>query len=107
MRSLCVSITSPAALENLKLRIWFNASNNYDAFYEDLRRSDVWHPLDSIIAHLPSSRLRRVDNHIILSFYHGDNMLEPDTDEILKAVHDGLPLLHEKCILFVKVTAEV
>jgi hypothetical protein len=65
MESLCISLTSPATLEHLKLNIRFRGSNIYNsdpnAFYENLRHADVWRHLDSITTLPTGSRLRRVD----------------------------------------------
>jgi hypothetical protein len=105
MRSLRISLTSPATLEHLKFKIWFRGYNNnfnHDRFYEDLRDADVWSHLDSIITHPIGSRLRRVDIDINYTFRYDDDVVEPDNDEILEAVLDGLPLLREKGILFVE-----
>jgi len=73
-----------------------------DAFYHDLRDDDVWSHLDSIITHPTGSRLQRVDIDIRYSFRDDDNVTEPDDDDIVEAVLDGLPLLREKGILFVE-----
>ena len=105
MRSLCASLTSPATLEHLKLNIRFEDNDNFfdhDSFYRDLRDDDVWGHLDSIVTHPTGSRLQRVDIDIIYRFRYDDNVVEPDNDEILKAVLDGLPLLRDKGILFVE-----
>jgi hypothetical protein len=105
MRSLCVSLTSPATLEHLKFTICFCGNdNNFDhyGFYKDLCDADVWSHLDSIITHPTGSRLQRVDIDIDYSFHYNDDMLEPHNDEILEAVLDALPLLREKGILFVE-----
>jgi len=101
MRSLCVSLTSPATLEHLKFKICFRDTgiDNY-GFY--LRDADAWSHLDSIITHPTGSRLQRVDIHIEYSFRYDDDVSEPDNDEILEAVLDALPLLREKGILFVE-----
>jgi hypothetical protein len=107
MRSLCVSLTVPATLEHLKLKIWFRGDDNHFdhyGFYEDLRDADVWSHLDSIITHPTGSRLQRVDIDINYAFRYDDDVMEPHNDEILKAVLDGLPLLREKGILFVDAT---
>jgi len=105
MRSLCVSLTSPATLEHLKFNICFCGNNNdfeHYEFYKDLRDADVWGHLDSIITHPTSSRLQRVDIDIRYSFRYDDDILEPDNDRILEAVLDALPSLREKGILFVE-----
>jgi hypothetical protein len=119
MDSLCMSLTSPATLEHLKFNICFhgNTKNDFDnhKFYEDLR--NVWSHLDSITTHPTGSRLQQVDININYTFrfedgYDNDSyddpdyVREPDEGEVLKAVYDGLPLLHAKGILFVKATLD-
>jgi hypothetical protein len=119
MDSLCMSITSPATLEHLKFNICFhgNTKNDFDnhKFYEDLR--NVWSHLDSITTHPTGSRLQQVDININYTFrfedgYDNDSyddpdyVREPDEGEVLKAIYDGLPLLHAKGILFVKATLD-
>ena len=106
--SLRISLTSPATLEHLELNIRFynyNSDSDFhsDMFYENLCDADVWNHLDSITVHSTSSRLRRVDINITYSLAYHDNWEEePDEDEVVKAVLDGLPLLRSKGILFVK-----
>ena len=105
MRSLSISLTSPATLERLKFNITFQGNDNqfdHYEFYKDLRAADVWSHLDSIITHPTGSRLQRVDINIQYTFYYDDDVTEPDNDEILEAVLDSLPLLREKGILFVE-----
>jgi len=108
MRSLCISLTSPATLEHLTLDITFEGDDchfdydEWDEFCMDLRDADFWKHLDSVITHPTGSRLQRVDINIGYAFYDDDDMVEVNTDEILSAVHDGLPLLREKGILFVE-----
>jgi len=72
MRSLRVSLTSPATLEHLKFDITFEGGSNHfdhDAFYDDLREADVWSHLDSIITHPIGSRLQRVlTSHSLTAF---------------------------------------
>jgi hypothetical protein len=99
MRSLCISLTSPATLEHLRLKlsIQYDSFIQSDTFYEDLRGADVWRHLDSITTH-PSSRLQRVDVNINANGFY-DNF---DEDKIAKAVLDGLPLLCTEGILFVE-----
>ena len=105
MRSLCVSLTSPATLEHLKFAIVFECNDNnfnYYTLFDDLRDADVWSHLDSIITHPTGSRLPRVDIDIKYKFRYDDNVVEPDNTEILEAVLDALPLLREKGILFIE-----
>jgi len=105
MRSLRVSLTSPATLEHLKFNIVFEDCRNdfnYYGLFDDLRDADVWSHLDSIITHPTGSRLQRVDINIKYSF-GCDN--QPDNSEILEPVLDALPLLRKKDILFVKANA--
>jgi len=92
MRSLCISLTSPATLEHLKLGIQCDNST----FYEDI--PDVWSHLDSITTHPIGSRLQRVDVNINYehSYYVSDEV------KIAKVVLDSLPLLRTKGILFVE-----
>ena len=104
IRSLSISLTSPVTLEHLKFNITFDGDDNefdHDAFYKDLRDADIWSHLDSIITHPSGSRLQRVDINIDYTFRYDDCVTEPDNDEILAAVLDGLPLLRKKGILFV------
>ena len=106
MRSLSISLTSPATLEHLKFDITFEGNDDdFDlyAFYHDLRDTDIWSHLDSIITHPTGSRLQRVDINIDTFRWHG-NVMEAGNNEILQAVLDGLPLLREKGILFVEAT---
>jgi len=103
--SLCISLTSPATLEHLELNIQLHlvSVDGVDhSFYEDL--CDVWSHLDSIITHSTGSRLQRVDINFNYSFRFRsyDFDMELDRDALLKAVLDGLPLLHSKGILFFK-----
>jgi hypothetical protein len=103
--SLCISLTSPATLEHLKLNIQFRGNDNnfyVDSFYEYLR-DDVCSPLDSITTHPSGSQLQRVDISFNYSFRHDDDTMEPDEDEVVEAILDGLPLLRTKGILFVEV----
>ena len=117
MGSLCISLTSPATLEHLKLEIRFRNYTGEDfdcfAFYEDLRNAEVWSHLDSITSHPAGSRLQRVDIIINYAFRlirhnndsdedESDDGDEPDVVEVVEAVLDGLPLLCAKDILFVK-----
>ncbi|KIM92278.1 hypothetical protein PILCRDRAFT_762268 [Piloderma croceum F 1598] len=109
MCSLRVSLTSPAMLEHLKFDIVFEGNSNhfnYYALFDDLRDADVWSHLDSIVTHPTGSRLQRVNINIQYSFRYDSDVSEPDNTEILQAVLDALPLLHEKGILFVKATVK-
>ena len=105
MRSLLISLTSPATLERLKFEIGFQLRNfsGYDAFHHDLPDADVWSHLDSIITHPIGSRLQRVEIDIKYCFRYGDG-LEPNGTEIVESVLDALPLLRDKGILFVAAT---
>jgi hypothetical protein len=112
IRSLRVSLTSPATLEHIKFNIVFtgNDDNFLSAeFYDDLCDADVWGHLDSIITHPTGSQLQRVDINIQVEFYPfrcDDFVIEPyDTaSEVSEPVLDALPLLRKKGILFVKTT---
>jgi len=102
--SLSISLTSP---EHLKFNIGFDMLSPFDhhTFYVTLR--DAWSPLDSITTHPTSSR---VDINISYRFDNRhdeqDNVvIEPDKNEISKAVIEGLPSLSRKGILFVKVVS--
>ena len=101
MRSLHLSLTSPAALEHLKFGIIFNGKGNLDdnAFYDDLRGADVWRHLDSIITLPAGSRLQRVDIDIDYEFRCDNDVAELDDTKILEVMLDALPLLREKGIL--------
>jgi hypothetical protein len=109
MGSLCISLTSPATLEHLEFNIRFR-----HIFYENLRDADAWRHLDSIATHPTGSRLQRVDININYSFHYydasevyGGDGEDPEEDEVLKAVLDGLPLLRTKGILFVSAEEEI
>ena len=107
MRSLRVSLTSPATLEHLKITIEFEGNDNhfnYYALFDELRDADVWHHLDSMIAHPIGSLLQRVDIHIPYCFGYDDDGQEPHDTEVMEPVLDALPLLREKGILFVEAT---
>ena len=102
MGSLSISLKSP---EHLKFNIRFHGSRNNEfdsnTFYENLRTA--WRYLDSFTTHPASSQLRRVDININYVFYlKHDDGAEPVKEEILKAVFCGLPLLHQKGLLFVE-----
>ena len=105
MGSLSISLKSP---EHLEFNIRFHGYSQFhpNTFYENLR--NAWSHLDSIATHPTSSRLEQVDINInYVSHCKSDNSLdtsgaEPDKDDVLKAVLDGLPLLHKKRILFVE-----
>jgi hypothetical protein len=102
MGSLCISLTSPATLEHLKLNlnISFNEFNTHSALYANLHNADVWSHLDSITSHPTGSRLQRVDININICF---DDLEKPADDKVSKAILDSLPLLCSKGILFVEV----
>ena len=107
MRSLRVSLTTPATLEHLKFKIVFEGNSNHSNYYtlfDDLRDADVWRHLDSIITHPTGSRLQSVDIDIRYSFRYDDEVLGHDESEVQEPVLDALPLLREKGILFVKAT---
>jgi hypothetical protein len=105
IRSLRLSLTSPATLEHLKFSIVFEGIDNYydhDIFITTLRNADFWTHLDSIITHPTGSRLQKVDINIEYAFRHDDDGREPDSSEVTEPVLDALPLLREKGILFVE-----
>ena len=107
IRSLRVSLTSPAILEHIKFDILFTAYDNhfdYSGFFYDIPNADVWSHLDSIITHPTGSRLQRVDINIEYQFRSDDDVMELHNTEVSKPVLDALPLLREKGILFVKAT---
>jgi hypothetical protein len=108
--SLCINPTSPATLEHLKLNIRFHCNPfDLDTFYNALR-DGVCIPLNSLTTHPTGSRLQRVDISIEHSYCEDDDMTElydgdlPELydEDIVSMVHDGLPLLHTKGILFVE-----
>ena len=100
MDSLSISLTSSEHLE-FNIRFLYGNINIIPTFYENFR--SAWSLLDSITYHPNSSRLQRVDINInYASWCEYDGWAEPDKDEFLKAVFDGLPLLHAKGILFVE-----
>jgi len=107
MGSLCISLTSPATLEHLKFKFsfcGFEDSDRFHDFYRDFRDADVWSHLDSFATHptQAGSRLQRVDIIIDYTCYLLDGYYNADTDILLDAVLDGLPLLRTKGILFVE-----
>ena len=98
--SLSMSLTSP---EHLEFNLQFHGCNKFDpdTFYQNLR--NVWKPLDLISIFPNSSRIQRVEVNINYAPYRiHDGGAEPDKDEILKAIRDGLSLFHTRDILFVK-----
>ena len=99
--SICISLTSPAALEHLELNIQFRGEiDNFDEFYKNLRDADAWSQLDSITTHSATSQLQRVDINIHNSFRRGGvDADKPNDDRVLKAILDSLPLLRAKGIL--------
>jgi len=115
--SLRLSLTSPATLEHLKLKISFHGiidDIDSNTFYEYIRDADVWTHLDSITTHPTGSRLQRVDINLDycdlgLQYYDEGldelDELDPDEHEVLKAVIDSLPLLRLKDILFIEVSS--
>jgi hypothetical protein len=107
MASLRTSLTSPATLELLEFNIRFRGGDSYfnrdfHSFYDNLRVGEAWSHLDSIATHPAGSRLQRVGINIDYAFPEEEHGAEPDRDEVLKALLDGLPLLRRKGILFVK-----
>ncbi|KAM6492892.1 hypothetical protein JOM56_011026 [Amanita muscaria] len=105
VRSLRVSLTSPATLEHIKFDIlFFGKDSNFDYYtlFDDLRNADVWSHLDSIITHPTGSRLQRVDINIECMFRYDDDVMKPDETLVMEPVLDALPLLREKGILFVE-----
>ena len=115
IRSLLVSLTSPATLEHLKFDISFEpyAHRFYQdraLFFDDLRNAGVWSHLGSIITLPTGSRLQRVDIKIRFNFIcNSEHDMYPDDSKVskpvLNAVHDALPLLHEEGILFVEASS--
>ena len=108
IRSLRISLTSPATLEHLIFNIVFEGYGDdnfyYYSFFNDLRR-DLWSHLDPIIIHPSSSRLQRVDINIDYIFQDNySNVIPVDDLEVSEPILDALPLLREKGILFVKAT---
>ena len=104
IRSLRVSLSSPATLEHLKFDITFQGNSNRfdcDAFFYDLRHADVWNHLDSFITHPTGSRLQRVDIDISYHFRYNNNVIDPDESEVVEPILDALPLLRKKGIRFV------
>ena len=106
IRSLRLSLTSPATLEHLMIDIVLKHIDKYfhlDWSYDDLRDADVWSHLDSIITHPTGSRLQRVDISIEYPSAYTYGEMGPDDSE---TVLDALPLLREKGILFVEATTD-
>jgi hypothetical protein len=112
MGSLCISLTSPATLEHLKFNFSFCGFEDSDGFYDfyrDFRDVDVWSHLDSFASHptQAGSQLQRVDINIDYTCYFLDGYYKADTDTLLEAVLDGLPLLRTKGILFVEASTYI
>jgi len=105
MDSLCISLISPATLEQLEVNIilLYDHVFDVDMFYQGLHDAEAWSHLDSFTTHPSGSRLQQVNIYVDY-FTSEDNWNDPSEDEILKAVYDGLPLLCTKGILSVKVT---
>ena len=109
IRSLCINLTSPAALEHLKFTILFHPiSDLIDSheFYDHIRQADVWNHLDSMITHPISARLQRVEIDVNYTYSYDpeddDDVFKPNKDDIVDAILRGLPLLREKGILFIQ-----
>ena len=102
IRSLRISLTSPATLEHLKFKIIFIGNFNHNEILYYLRNADVWSHLDSIITHPTGSRLQRVDINIRYAFRYDDDVMELHSTEFSEPVLNALPLLRKKGILFVK-----
>ena len=101
LRSLRISLTSPATLEHLEIFIEFRHLDT------NLREADVWRHLDSITTHPIGSRLQRVNVNIIYSHYDiYASGAGPDETELIKPILNALPLLQEKGILFVEACVE-
>ena len=105
--SICISLAYPATLEHLEFNIRFRGHGGIEdfeeTFYNDFR--EVWSHLDFITTHPPASQLQRVSINISYAFCYDVGGEEPDDEEVLNAVVDGLPSLHNKGILFVKAGA--
>ena len=101
---LCISLTSPATLEHLKIDIVFKGSGYFDyyALFDDIRDAEVWSHLDSIITHPTGSRLQTVGVCITYSPRCDSKGVEPDETEVLEPFLDALPLLCEEGILYVQ-----
>jgi len=106
MGSLCISLTSPATLEELEISILFRSELNpfgfldTNMFCKNLRDAEAWSRLDSITTHPSGLRLRRVNIRLDYSLPFDDRIKK----KVLKAIYAALPLLRKKGILFVKVT---
>jgi hypothetical protein len=104
MRSLCVSLTTPATLEHIQFTINLEANESSfddEQVYEALREADAWRDLDAIITLPIGSRLRRVDIDIggLLDYDDGHAWDELDEDGFREAVLGALPRLRQKGIL--------
>ena len=104
IRSLFISLTSPATLEHLKIDIVFKGSGYFDyyALFDEIRDAEVWSHLDSIITHPTGSRLQTVGVCITYSPRCDSKGVEPDETEVLEPFLDALPLLCEEGILYVQ-----
>jgi len=98
--SLSISL-QPSIVEHLEINLRFHCLDDDDIFYDNLL--NIWRPLDFIIAFSPTLQLHRIDIIINCTFRYeyDDDEDEPDRDEIVRTVLDGLPMLNMKGILFV------
>ena len=87
MRSLHISLTSPATLEHLKLNICFPRGADYECerFYNNLRSAKIWSILTLITTH-PTGLQVDID----IDYINGGS----DLHKVLDAVHYNSALLH-------------
>lgn len=85
MRSLRVSLTSPATLEHLKISISSKGKNDggFFALFDGIRDAGVWSHLDSIITHPTGSRIQAVDIHFTYGSYFEHDVVELDETAFL------------------------
>lgn len=107
IRSLPVSLSSPATLEHLKLCLGYLDDENHNILFDNLCDAGVWSQLDFIITHPTGSRLQRVDINIAYVLPYddeSDDIVVTREADVVGPIFGALPLLHEKGVLFIKVT---
>jgi hypothetical protein len=69
---------------------------------DDIRDADFWSDLDTFVTHPTGSRLQRVDIEVSHYSQPDPTFYWPDPKKLVESVHDWLPLLRERGILFVR-----
>jgi hypothetical protein len=103
MRSLRISLTAPLTLEHLRFIITFERDGQFGhTLLDDIRDADFWSDLDTFVTHPTGSRLQRVDIEVSHYSQPDPTFYWPDPKKLVESVHDWLPLLRERGILFVR-----